>query len=283
MERKIRLVALDLDGTLLTNAKKVTQETIDVLKEAKRRGVYVAASTGRPYCGLPLDILEEAGITYALTANGAAIYTVPGRECLFYDGIAPERAAELVTELLAMGVHTDIYVDGQGYGQKSAYPKIDNLNIQDVMKDYLRRTRIYVDDLSAYIREQQKDVQKITTNYYYQPDGTYYAYDQVVARYSGCSDLNMVSGGANNLEFTKKGISKGETLRVLADIFGVDMSETMACGDSENDIDIIKAAAVGVAMANADEDVKAVADYITLSNEENGVADVIRKLVFHEA
>ena len=57
----------------------------------------------------------------------------------------------------------------------------------------------------------------------------------------------------------------------------------MACGDSENDIDIIKAAAVGVAMANADEDVKAVADYITLSNEENGVADVIRKLVFHEA
>lgn len=280
--RDIKLIALDLDGTLLTNEKKVTQETVNVLQEAKARGVYVVASTGRPYGGLPFAVLEEAGIEYAITANGSAIYKLKGKECLYSDGISPELAEEIVTELLDLGVHTDIFVDGQGYGNKKTYDNIRLLSMSDVMKDYMRTTRIYIDDLLACIRERNLPLQKITTNYYAMPDGIDPKRAQVLARYAGSEEVEIVSGGVNNLELTKKGISKGAALRILAELLGVDMSQTMACGDSENDMDIIRTAAVGVAMANAEECVKAVADYATLSNEEDGVADAVRKLVFHE-
>ena len=76
--------------------------------------------------------------------------------------------------------------------------------------------------------------------------------------------------------------SKGYTQRQLAEMLGVDMKETMACGDSENDIDILKAAGIGVAMANASEVTKEAADYVTLSNEEDGVAHAIYELVLRE-
>lgn len=280
--KEIKLIALDLDGTLLTDEKKVTPETAAVLKEAKQRGIYVVASTGRPYAGLPLEILEEAGIEYAITANGAAIYTVPERKCLFADGISPEQAEVIVAELLEMGAHTDIFIDGQGYGDKNNYKNIERLGMPEVMKEYMRTTRIYIDDLLECIREKNQVIQKITTNYYLEPDGTYLHYEEAVERFVGREGLDAVSGGFHNLEITKKGVTKGKTLQILAEILGVDMSETMACGDSENDVDILRTAAIGVAMANAEDCVKEIADCITLSNEEDGVAEAIRKLVFRK-
>lgn len=282
MKNSIKLIALDLDGTLLTDEKNVTAYTVKILQKAKEKGIIVVASTGRPYGGLPMDILQETGIKYAITANGSAIYTVPEKKCLFSDGIAPKEAEKIVSELLDMGIHTDIFIDGQGYGWKKTYDKIAYLGMSDVMKEYMRTTRIYIEDLLACIRENNQAVQKITTNYYVDCEEMLRLREWVLQRFSDSGELNVVCGGNNNLEITKRGTSKGKTLCILADILGVEMSQTMACGDSENDVDILKTAAVGVAMANAEDCVKEIADYITLSNEEDGVAEAIQKLVFDE-
>lgn len=279
MKDKIRLIALDLDGTLLTDNKKITQKNIDTLRRAQEKDVFVVAATGRPYVGLPMDVLEAVGITYAITANGAAVYQVPQRKCLFSDGIAPQQAQQIVSELIALGVHTDIYVDGQGYGQQSSYDKIDSLDIHDAMKEYLRKTRIYMEDLPAFLGGQQKLIQKITTNYYRNSDGTYRAYAKVREMYEGREDLSIVSGGKGNLEITKRGISKGTALQILADFLEVPMAQTMACGDSENDLDILKTAAVGVAMGNSAPYIREAADFVTLTNGEDGVAYAVEKLV----
>lgn len=280
MDKKIRLIALDLDGTLLDNEKKVTAETVNVLREAKEKGIYVIVSTGRPYGGLPFEILEAAGIEYAITSNGSAIYKIPGRECLHSDGICPAYAAEIIAELQTIGVHTDTVIDGQGYGDMRMYDNIDRLDMSEVMKDYMRTSRAYIDDILKEIHERQQPIQKITTNFYKDDAEGEQKYQQILKLFSGEAELNVVSGGGRGLEITKKGISKGTTLRILADLLNVNIEQTMACGDSENDRDILKTAAVGVAMENAQACVKEIADYITLSNEADGVAHAIRELAF---
>lgn len=283
MERKIKVIALDLDGTLLTNEKKVTADTVKVLRKAKEKGIYVIVSTGRPYGGLPFEILEAAGMEYAITSNGAAIFKISEKKCLYSDGISPEYASKIIAELQAMGVHVDAVIDGQGCGDQKAYDNIERIDLSDIMKDYMRTSRIYVDDLLSHIHERQKLVQKITLNFYADDTDAEQKYQQIVRQFSAEDRLNVVSGGGRNLEITKKGISKGTALQILAEILKIDMAQTMACGDSENDLDILKTAAVGVAMENAETCVKEIADYITLSNEAEGVAHAIQKLAFLDA
>lgn len=280
MNKKIKLIALDLDGTLLTNEKKVTADTVKILKEAKEKGIYVVVSTGRPYGGLPIETLEKAGMEYAIISNGASIYKIAEKECLYSNGISTEYAAEIIAEMQNLGVHIDAVIDGQAYGDKKAYDNIERLDLSASMKDYMRTSRVYVDDLLSHIHEKQQLVQKITLNFYRDDTDAEQKYQQIVKRFSAGNRLNVVSGGGRNLEITKKGISKGTALLILAEILKIDIAQTMACGDSENDLDILKTAAVGVAMENAQACVKEIADYITLSNEADGVAHAIQKLVF---
>ena len=89
----------------------------------------------------------------------------------------------------------------------------------------------------------------------------------------------MVSGGYSNLEFTRSGVDKGQGLIHLANHLGIPIEQTMAVGDSENDLEILKAAGTSVAMSNAIDEIKACADLVTLSNEEDGVAHAIYNFI----
>jgi hypothetical protein len=119
----------------------------------------------------------------------------------------------------------------------------------------------------------------MTLNFY--PDGQGGFTDREKVRKFLLSNpaIDVVSGGYNNLEFTRAGVNKGVGLHRLAEILGVDPAATMAIGDTENDLSIIRAAGIGVAMGNATDAVKAQADYITSSNEEDGVACAIDRFI----
>lgn len=279
MGNKIKLVALDLDGTFLNEKKEITEGNRKAIIDAAKVGVRSVISTGRPYSGLAVDEFMEMGMEYAITVNGAEIYRLADRKCLYLEGMENSRAREIIVALKQYDIRIDFLMDGCGYGETSAHERIKELGLPDVMKDYIRETRILVDDMDAFIRDKGVEVPKITLNFYMTEEGIYKDYDEVLKLLQGMEDISFLSGGYHNLEITKKGVTKGKSLRILAEILGIDMNETMACGDSENDIDIMKTAAVGVAMANASEETKAAADYITLSNEEDGVAHVIYELV----
>ena len=91
---KIRLAALDMDGTLFNNKLEITPKTQAAIKAAIASGAQVVISTGRPYIGLPVDTLTELGIRYAITANGSAIYRLPEKECIFSNCMRPETVAQ---------------------------------------------------------------------------------------------------------------------------------------------------------------------------------------------
>ena len=272
----VRLAALDLDGTLLNHEGQVTPRTRAALQAASDRGVVIVPTTGRPLGNLPPVVAQLPGVRYAITSNGAAVYHLPDRLCIHESAMEPALVCPIIKELQKKSIHMDAFINGDGFSQRSCEGKIDCLDMPTSIKRYIHRTRTFTDDLAAYIRVHNLNVQKMTLNFYPQEDGTFLYRDEVMQILSEHPEITFLSGGYHNLEFTRAGVTKGNGLTLLCSHLGVDIEETLACGDTQNDIDILKTAAIGVAMENALPEVKEIADFVTRSNENSGVAHAIR-------
>ena len=239
MKQPVSLIALDMDGTPFNGQSEISKEDQDAIREASSRGIHVAISTGRPYAGLPVTLLSGLGVSYAITSNGAAVYHLPDRLCIHESAMEPALVCPIIEELQKKSIHMDAFINGDGFSQRSCEGKM-------------------------------------TLNFYPQEDGTFLYRDEVMQILSEHPEITFLSGGYHNLEFTRAGVTKGNGLTLLCSHLGVDIEETLACGDTQNDIDILKTAAIGVAMENALPEVKEIADFVTRSNENSGVAHAIR-------
>lgn len=279
MKKKIQLVALDLDGTLLQNNGQISEYTKQKIHDAVQGGVTVVISTGRPYVGLPLKAAEELGIRYAITTNGAGIYEIPSKKCLKEESFSPEFAAEILQKLLQKHLHLDAFINGEAYTQTSTLEMIPHLSMPESTKKYILKTRTVVPDLPGYIVSHGLKLQKSTLNFEADSNGIYIDRKETKELLESYSQLKVVSGGYHNLEFTKAGISKAAGLHFLCDYLHIPVENTMVCGDTQNDLDILEAAGFAVAMGNATEEIKAAADYVTSSCDEDGVGRAIAKFV----
>lgn len=279
---EIKLIALDMDGTLFNNQGEIAKKDRETLKRATEAGVAVAVATGRAYSELPIELLYEIGVRYAITGNGSAVYRLPNKECVFSDCLDNEVVCEIIKELKKLDVYYDVYIQGLVYCSKTVCHNIRKMDMPDSLYEHIERTRIVVDDLSEFIKTYGKQVEKVTINFALLQDGTYLDRDNTSALLDHYPQVQYLCGGYHNLEFTRAGVTKGTGLRFLAERIGVAMDETMACGDSENDLFMLKEAHLAVAMENATAQIKEISDYITLSNEECGVAYAVEKFVFRE-
>ena len=271
----IKLLALDLDGTVLNSQSEVSPTTRQAIREAIAAGVYVVLSTGRPYCGIPRNQFDGLGIQYCITTNGSGIYSYDSGECLYNHGMSEEFILPILEHLLTYDIHLDAYIDGNAYTSLATVDAAMKLDFPPNLLKYVLGTRIRVDDLPAFIREHHYHVQKITMNFYPTEDGTLKDRQAVLDYLNSIAGITCVSGGFGNLEITRDDVSKGKALHILAERLALAIEETMAIGDTENDLSIIEAAGMGVAMGNATPDVKAAADCITGTNDEDGVAQAI--------
>lgn len=279
MSKRIKLVALDMDGTLFNHNSEISDRDKAAIKRITDAGIHAVISTGRPFVGLPVDLLDSIGIHYAITTNSAGIYSIPDGVCLHSNPMEQNLVCPILSELLKKSIHFDAFIEGNAYSQTSVQAYIDDLIFPDSVKAYIRKTRIVVDDLIGFIQDKHLSVEKITLNFAPLADGTFRDRDSVKEILRSFPEIEFLSGGFSNLEFTKKGVNKGQGLRILCDVLGCSIDETLACGDSQNDLSMIQAAGIGIAMGNASEEVKAAADYITLTNRESGVAHAIETFV----
>lgn len=275
----IKLVALDLDGTLFNSNGKITAKTRNEIKRITHKGVHAVISTGRPYNGVPFEQIKDTGIDYAITTNGAAIYQISTGRCIYETGMDFSITGPIIQFLLSKDIHIDAYIEGEGFTPFRCRKNLYKLPFSDAMKQYILATRTPVENLYDYVRDCGKNVQKMTLNFYPQPDGTRLHREEVRIFLESNPEIETVCGGFCNLEFSKAGINKGEGLLRLAGLLSIPVSQTMAIGDSGNDYAIINAAGIGVAMNNASGDIKAIADYITASNDEDGVAAAIAHFI----
>ena len=132
--------------------------------------------------------------------------------------------------------------------------------------------------MTEYVRQKEEKVEKITINFFMNEEGTRKK-QEAYRRLSKVKDITLVSGAPHNLEINTVTARKGNGMLKLAQLLGVAPEQTMACGDDMNDMDMVVKAGFGVAMGNASELLKKEADFITLSNEEDGVAIAIHEFI----
>ena len=277
--KDIKLVALHLDGTLFDNSSRISKRNLTAIRSITDKGIHVVISTGRPFEGIPFDQIKGTGINYAITANGSGIYEISTGKCLYENAMDEELVTPILNFLLTRDIHMDAFIGGKGYTPVQCVETAQKLTVPSSIKNYIITTRTRLDNILQFIHENQLKVQKMTLNFYPAADGTLIDRETVRKFLVSNPSITTVCGGYNNLEFTRADANKGVGLRKLAEILGVNPDATMAIGDTENDLAIIEAAGIGVAMGNATDAVKARADYVTTTNTKDGVAAAIEHFI----
>ena len=266
----IKLITIDIDDTLVNTAKQVTPRVKAALQEATAQGVKVVLTTGRPLPGVQ-EYLDELGLNhqddqYAITYNGGVVQTTNGEELggkeLAYSDYL--RLREVADELGAyLQVET---ID-------AAYTSAKEINYWASRENFLIKMPLII-----------KPVDEMDPNDHY----VKFMFIGDEADIDSWRDAlpadvkeayYIVKSTPQHLEFMHKDATKGSGLLTLAAKLGIDRSETMALGDQQNDVTMIEAAGLGVAMGNAVPEVKAVADVETMTQNADGVGVAVEKWV----
>ena len=260
-KEQIKLIATDLDGTLLNNNKEITEYNINILKELiKNHNVQLILSSGRPYEGIKSynKILENNN--YSIIFNGASIVDANGQ--VIYKQTVEENDAKTIIKLSEKyDVCVHVYDNGKYIISKEDFP-IKSY----VQKEHTIDTIIGLENIETYKFDKMLILGK--------RDILNKFYKEILEN----TDVHSSFSGDLFLEITSKIGNKGKSLEWICNNKGISSNNIIAFGDNFNDIEMIEYAGIGVAMANAEEEVKKKADYITLSNNENGVGYFLKNI-----
>ena len=270
----IKLIATDLDGTLLTKDKKLSAKNAESLKLAADKGLYIVPATGRPWVGVCEELKKMSFIRYALVMNGAMVWDSHEQKAIYKSSFTTEQALMLWDYVQKYNTMTDAHVGGVGRISPYYYDNCEEYVESAAIAVLLRATRIKADDVRKLISESPQGAEKINLTF-----------KDINERDSAIEELKQfdfaiaTSSVSNNIEINHINATKGKALAALAEHLGIDMSQVMAFGDSGNDISMIERAGFGVAMGNACTSIKEKASFITLDNENDGVDYAIGKYI----
>ena len=269
----IKIIALDLDGTLLDSEKRLSEENRRALQQAADKGIEIVPTTGRIYAIIPEVVRKLPFINYAITVNGAELYDVRNDRVLAKNELPWEKAVEIMQYLDGFDVVYDCYQNGGGYMTKAYLDKVGDYLTSDYFKEIYAKSRTPVPELKAYLREKGDGVQKLQ---FCTKDQALRAFllEDLQERFDGVAVSAALSF---NGEINDEKGHKGGALTKLCEHLGCTMENVMTIGDGANDITMLQMAGVSVAMENAAPEVKAAAKYVTASCDENGVAQAIHK------
>ncbi|MBQ3931915.1 MAG: HAD family phosphatase [Firmicutes bacterium] len=271
----IKIIALDLDGTLLTTDKRLTEENRRALERAAEKGIEIVPSTGRFYKGMPEVIKDLDFIHYAITINGAEVLDLRKNKVIYGSDIPLDTALYLNDRFDALGVAHDVYVQSIGYMDRRFLDHIEDYLPDPIYCSTLRGMRVPLDDVRAFMIETGKNIQKVQI-FSKSVDVLLQTGEYIRQNFP---ELIATSSLKNNLEVNNAKANKGDALRALTDYLGLRSENTMAFGDGGNDLPMLRAAGVSVAMGNSLQTLKDEADYTTLTHDQSGVAYMINKLL----
>lgn len=271
MADKTRILFTDIDDTLLNAKKEVTPEVDAAIRRALAAGHKIVISTGRPLAGA-LPIVRRLHLDtdgcYAITFNGALIWDCGAGKPLYKNTITKEEAAYIFHKAEEAHFHV------QTYDSENILTPADDKEVRFYAAK-MHMTYKVMPDLPDSIPEDPAKVLMVSLD-------EHDRLEQFRKDISGWAKGRISVFFSNQwyLEFVREGISKGFAVRYIASHLGVPMENTVAAGDAENDIAMLKAAHIGCAMANATDEVKKAADYVTVRDcEHSGVAEIIDKFI----
>ena len=280
----IRIVALDLDGTLLDSEKRLSEVNRDALARAAEKGVEIVPTTGRFFGMMPPAVRDLPFVRYAITINGAQVYDRETDTAIVRDEIPLDMALGVMEVLDRYDVIYDCYRQNWGWMTAALQEKAADYATNEHYLGMVREFRKPVPELKAHLRETAAngDVQKIMLFAANRErsaaiDRLRGLSDEIAARFP---EIKVTASTWNNLELNIRTAHKGNALRRFAEHLGLTLENCMAFGDGMNDFTMVEAAGLGIAMANAEPEVKRVAKDMVPSNDEDGVARGIEKWIF---
>lgn len=267
MKNKIRLLALDLDGTTLNSEGHLSDFNKEELMKAHRAGIHIVAASGRAFASLPEEVLSLPCVEYVITSNGAAVYEVGSRQRIQVHYLKKTAVQGLLRIAREAGVMVEGFVDGVPYSQRDYIEDPMAFGASAWSVDYVKRTRRPVEDIFTFLLEHGEELDSldlITGDMEQKALLRSWILDEV-------GHIYLTSSVATLLEVSDSHAGKASGLRFLAEYLNIPQEETAAFGNAENDVDMMQWAGVGVAVANSPEEVRCAADEVTESNDEDGV------------
>lgn len=272
------LLAFDLDGTLLDDDKGIPPENLRALEAAADRDFVLVPATGRMVPGIPANVRALPFCRYYIVSNGAGVYDAAEDRLLLRADIPAELALRCCEHMDTLPVIYDCYQGDSGYMTRSMYDNCeDYFPFEPHMYEMVKLLRRPVEELKAFLRRKGEPVQKMQM--FFRPRDLALRARELERFPALFPELSATTSVSNNIEINSARAGKGKAILALAELLGIPPENTVAFGDGTNDCEMLRMAGLGVAMANADPAVKALADEITDTNNAAGVARVIRRLL----
>lgn len=270
---KYKLIVSDMDGTLLGDNHKITEENKIALSKALEKGVKIVPASGRIYNSARehFDFLDIN--TPLIACNGAIIKETKTNKLIYKNNIPND----ICLKIIDIFEKNEVYY--QLYSENTMMCK--NLSKEDQRKTKERLKNFFNDDINVHFGDDLKEevvkhkILKIIAIDDYDMDKL----KKVKEDLAQIEDIEITSSWFNNVEIMHKGVNKGEALKALINYLGIDKDDVIAFGDNYNDLPMIELAGIGVVMGNANDEVKEKGDYITAKNTEDGVAKAIYKFL----
>lgn len=284
--KKTKLIAFDLDGTLLSADGTLVKENLLAIRKAHQAGIQLAVATGRPFFALPKEVLAIPEMSYAIVSNGASVYTLPEGKNLRTKRLRPASVRQILKETKEifaafyderkdLPAVCEVFRNGRTYTTDRYIKNPGAFGIRPAYHSYIKKTRQGVPDLFSFIQKHEKELEGI--DFIFRDRELLESVREKLAE--GVSGIRLTASGSNRIEISSEAAGKEEALNFLMKRRRQTLSNAAAFGDADNDAGMLKAAGIGIAMGHATENARKAADRIVAEKSIQGVAEEIQYLI----
>ncbi len=269
-----KLIAFDMDGTLLNSQKKITDKACEAIQKAIDAGIIVILNTGRCVAELEeyMEVLKN--IQYINSTSGALVYDRKSNKDIYSSALDVDTVKAILDIVSSKDVMID-FLTRESIVQRDKIEKMEQYRME-VYRDMFERVTVKWEDICGQYLEKPFPVSKLNI-YHTSEEARNYTRQRIEELQLG---VEMVNAETTSLEISAKGIDKGIGLEKLCQYLNISLSQTIVVGDADNDIGAMKKAGLAVAMGNANERIKELADVMVADNDHDGCREVIEKYIF---
>lgn len=285
-----KLIAIDLDGTMLNQYGIITEKTKDAISKVQEKGIEVIIASGRAICSIKNFAKEINSNNYFISGNGAITYDIKKQEILYENVLTKQKALEIIKLCEENSIYYNVYTEKEIIAKNLNYNTLyyykENLNKPEEEKTHIN----IVQDVYSYIENIDDRILKVMICDEHEP-----IFNSIVKKLKEISEIEVldvshmsrkiIKHGTDEIcleyfytEVTSKDVDKWNALEQLIKLLDISKDEVITIGDNSNDVEMIRNAGLGIAMGESAPNVKEVADIVALSNEEDGVAEILNRL-----
>lgn len=272
---KIKCIALDMDRTTLNSQGKLSEQNRAAINGAIKQGIEIVIASGRAFSTLPREVIEIAGIEYAITANGAEVYHLPTGKCLKQFKLPAASVNQVIAATRAEPVAYEVFIEGRVYTDQRFAEHPEHYGLDRAAADYFHDIRKIQADMEAFMTANRSVIN--TLNIYVANAELKRRVWQLVA--AAAAGVHITTSFPQLVEVISEQAGKHSGLKYVLGRLGVTAAETAAFGDNDNDKEMLAYAGCGIAMENASQRCREASDCQTIHHDNDGVAYGFREIL----